>query len=503
MTQARAIKISINALGGQGGGVLSDWIVAAGELSGFIAQATSVPGVAQRTGATVYYIELFPRSVAEAAGKAPVLALMPSPGDVDIVIASELAEAGRAIQRGLVTAQTTLIASSHRVFAVVEKTAMADGRRNEDAILSAAKKCAGKFILGDMEAAADESGAPISAVLFGALAGARVLPILPSVFEGAIKQGGRAVEQNLKAFAKGLALADAQAPAPAKTAKAREAAAQADTQVSPFPPKAHAVIREGHRRVFDFQDAIYAQFYLDRLARLRDVDAPSGGEGRDWALLRAVAKHLALWMTYEDAIRVADLKTRASRLERVRKDVRAGPDQIVHVSEYLHPRAEEICDILPAIVAKPIRNSKMARRALKFALGEGRRVTTTKMRGFLPLYAMSRLRFVRRASDRYATEQKRIDGWLALIERSAGDYALACEIAGLQRLLKGYGDTHARGLRNYERIVAALPDVRRSADAAAALRGLRDAALADEDGIALNAALLRLNKTAPALSAAE
>ena len=54
------IKIAILAMGGEGGGVLADWIVNLGEENGYFAQTTSVPGVAQRTGATIYYVELFP-----------------------------------------------------------------------------------------------------------------------------------------------------------------------------------------------------------------------------------------------------------------------------------------------------------------------------------------------------------------------------------------------------------------------------------------------------------
>jgi indolepyruvate ferredoxin oxidoreductase beta subunit len=87
MTQ-QPIKIAIMAMGGEGGGVLADWIVDLAEANGFVAQTTSVPGVAQRTGATIYYVELYPRAQAEADGGQPVLALMPLPGDVDVVLAS-------------------------------------------------------------------------------------------------------------------------------------------------------------------------------------------------------------------------------------------------------------------------------------------------------------------------------------------------------------------------------------------------------------------------------
>ena len=114
-TTERPICVAILAMGGQGGGVLADWIVALAESQGWPAQSTSVPGVAQRTGATIYYIEMLPPK----AGRAPVLSLMPTPGDVDVVIAAELMEAGRSMLRGLVTPErTTLIASTHRAFAV-------------------------------------------------------------------------------------------------------------------------------------------------------------------------------------------------------------------------------------------------------------------------------------------------------------------------------------------------------------------------------------------------
>src|SRR6185369_11431964 len=132
------ITIAILAMGGEGGGVLADWLLDLAERSGYYAQTTSVPGVAQRTGSTIYYLEMFPEAAARAAGKEPVLALMPVPGELDIVVASELMEAGRAIQRGLVTPdRTTLIASTHRVYSMTEKTAAGDARVDDSIFLDA------------------------------------------------------------------------------------------------------------------------------------------------------------------------------------------------------------------------------------------------------------------------------------------------------------------------------------------------------------------------------
>jgi indolepyruvate ferredoxin oxidoreductase alpha subunit len=81
------ISVAITAMGGQGGGVLSDWILQVAEGAGWTVQTTSVPGVAQRTGATIYSVELCPP---RDGGPRPVLGLMPVPGDVDICLAAEL-----------------------------------------------------------------------------------------------------------------------------------------------------------------------------------------------------------------------------------------------------------------------------------------------------------------------------------------------------------------------------------------------------------------------------
>src|ERR1700748_2078211 len=202
---ARSINIAILAMGGEGGGVLADWIVDLGENSGYLAQTTSVPGVAQRTGSTIYYVELFPEEAARVAGKAPVLALMPVPGEVDVVIASELMEAGRAITRGLVTPdRTTLIASTNRVFSMTEKIAMGDGRADSEAFLKASGEAARIFIHHDFAAMAEKNRSVISATLFGALAGAGSLPFSRKQFEAAIERSGISVASSLKAFAAGF-----------------------------------------------------------------------------------------------------------------------------------------------------------------------------------------------------------------------------------------------------------------------------------------------------------
>ena len=120
---------------------------------------------------------------------------------------------------------------------------------------------------------------------------------------------------------------------------------------------------------------------------------------------------------------------------------------------------------------------------------KGRVVKTTSLGGFVLLYGLASLRRWRRSTLRYAIENERIERWLARIEATAKlNPQLAAEVASCQRLVKGYGDTHARGLSNFETLMAAL-DRAGTTMAPATLRELRDAALRDEHGDALRATL--------------
>lgn len=476
------------ALGGQGGGVLADWIIALAGRENYIAQGTSVPGVAQRTGATIYYIELFPKS-----DQPPVLALSPMPGDVDILIAAELMEAGRAILRGFVDrTRTVLIASTHRIYAISEKSAMGDGTANSEHVLRAAAARARQFIAFDMEQAADHAGTMISPVLFGALAASGALPFGRESFEAAIRESGIAVDANLKGFAAGFAGESGTAPPPSASLPAPTTPAGRRLQariLAELPGPAHMLAVEGVRRLLDYQDAAYADLYLHRLG------AVAAADDRDAArrLTCEAARHLALWMSYDDTIRVADLKTRASRATRVRTEIRAQPEQVVTVTEFMHPRLEEVCDTMPAWLGRRIRDSKILSALLSPLFRKGRHVASSSPGWFLFLRVVAGLRPWRPSTLRFQEEQVRIETWLTLVcDAAKSDGATALELVLNQRLIKGYGETFARGLGNFDRIIAAYRRLQTRPDCPALLRELREAALKDEEGRALSGALTRL-----------
>ena len=497
----RALTLVIGSLGGEGGGVLAGWVVKAAEIENFPVQSTSIPGVAQRTGATTYYIEIFPAPRDTLGGREPVMAMYQTPGNMDVVISSELMEAGRAIELGMVTPdRTTLIASTHRVYSILERSAMGDAMFDGDDVMKAADRLARRSIMFDMNRLVEQTGSVINAVLLGVLAGSEELPISPETFEKAIEQAGVAVKPNIASFRAGLAYVRGELELEPETKKPSRWARRAriDDMLGEvereFPPEAAALATEGLRRVVDYQNESYGAAYLARLRGVLAADKEAGGTGKGFALSAEAARYLALWMSYEDIIRVADYKSRAERMERVRAEVGAKPGEPVVVTEFLKPGFEEIASVLPPRLGHALtawKNKTEWRRNFHIAM----RVKTNSFFGFLRLWLLARMKWWRPKSFRFGQEQAEIATWLdALLAAAPRDYALAVEIAELPRLRKGYSDTHQRGLANYRRIFETLvqPATQGSGDAAAdaeAIRAAREAALTDEEGETLSTML--------------
>ncbi|TPL05084.1 MULTISPECIES: indolepyruvate oxidoreductase subunit beta family protein [unclassified Mesorhizobium] len=497
---AQVIKIAVLAVGGQGGGVLADWITDVAERNGYVAQSTSVAGVAQRTGATIYYIEM-----ARDTGRLPVFALSPSQGDVDILIAAELMEAGRAIIRGFVTPErTTLITSSHRIAAVSEKIEPGDGRASSEKVHTTAQAAAKRFIAFDMEKIAADNGTMISASLLGALAGSDALPFTRETYEQAIGAGGRGVKPSLAAFgaacdrARGIAAAPATAaekPAVAGSKPAPKVSGpetllkgwqELAGRVAALPEPLRDMAERGLKKVVDYQDIAYGGEYLDRLDRAVALDNAERG----YALSIAAAKHLANAMCYDDMIRVADLKTRSTRDKRVRKEVGVKEGSVLQVTEYFHPRIEEFCGTLPVGLGSYIESRPKLAAFLDRRINRGRHIRTDSFTGFAMLWFVGGLRRWRRRLLRHRVEVEHLERWYGLaLGYVPLDYALATEILNCRRLIKGYSDTHARAQSKFDRVLSALPMLKGRDDAADWIRRLREAALKDEKGDMLDGAL--------------
>ena len=414
------LTILIAALGGQGGGVLAGWIGRAARSEGLVVQATSTPGVSQRTGATSYYVEM-------VAPPAPALGLAPVPGRVDVLVCSELLEAARALERGMCTpARTVVVASTHRVYTTSEKMSGSDGRFESDRIVAAIHALARRAVLLDMESVRARHGAAISAVVFGALAGSGALPLSRGACEAAIREGGLGVTASLAAFADAFACAGA----PGEAAPPRPISTVAE------------IVAVGAAQLTAYQDARYAQQFVARVERL--ARAAQGRGERAETAVREGARSLALWMAYDDAIAVAAAKSRASRLARIRQEAGAGQGDIVRVRDYLRPGIAEIAAILPARLG-----AWLERRGRRSGGPPGRSVTieTTSVTGALALRLVAALRPLRPRSLRYAREQADIENWLAVFEHAlaGASQVTLLDLARLPRMRKGYGETHAAG----------------------------------------------------------
>lgn len=497
----RMFNIAVQALGGQGGGVLVDWIVDLAEHAGWTAQATSVAGVAQRTGATVYYIEL----VEPTPSRKPVLALMPIPGEVDILIAAELMEAGRAVERGFITRdRTTVIASSHRTYAIQEKMVPGNGIANGEAVMMEVRASARRLIAADMQTMAVEKGSVISASLFGALAGSGALPFDQEAFEAVVVRSGLGVEASLAALRAAAALAsqssfEADPPDDAMSTSARplpERAASSALQPlldrirADFPSPAWPWLGEGLARVCDWQDPAYGAEYLDRVLPFARADLGTDG----YALTIEAARWIAVAMSYDDVIRVADLKTRLERTARLRLEVGAKDGDVIGSEEYFHPRLEEAMGLLPVRWSAWLDEFPRLKNWVSRQLDQGRRIQSQSLRGHLQLRLLAALRRWRRGNRRHAEEMHHLQSWLdQAIDTVKVDSALATELLRCRRLVKGYSDTHARGTSRFDRLLTAAGRLRGRSDAAPQLATLRRAALRDAEGQALANELEKLN----------
>jgi indolepyruvate ferredoxin oxidoreductase beta subunit len=481
MNMNQPITILLAGLGGEGGGVLAEWLVELAIRGGHPAQATSIPGVAQRTGATTYYVEISPQSLAQLGGRVPIMSLAPVPGCVDLMVASELLEAVRAIQNGFVSPErTTLVTSSQRTLTTFEKLAPGDGRFDSERLLQVAGSNSRQLAAFDVGAATREAGTVPSAVLCGAIAASGVLPFDRTAFEDVIHASERGVAASLRGFALGFERCGAV------------------TGVSPTPSFSAEpdLIALGHARVVEFQDATYGELYVQRVERLRAAERLADPQGRQGGeLAREGARFLALWMAFDDVVRVADLKSRASRFDRVRREAGAKAGEVMRIADHFKPGVTEFSGLLPQSLAQRLQAWESRRR--RDGKSPLAKLRADSISGFLALRLLASLRWLRRRGQRYAEEQALIEHWLAVVESAAANsWETAFELALCARLIKGYGATNERAKENFKLIMNHWT----STDAGT-IRRAREAALADDSGSALDAAMTQAGAPARAVKA--
>lgn len=503
---SKPISLLICALGGEGGGVLTEWLVETARHAGYPAQATSIPGVAQRTGATTYYLEVFPVPLAELGARRPIFSLNPVPGALDAMISSELLETARQVGNGMTSPDRTLvITSSARTLTTQERMQLGDGRADPADLLKLVQQFSRAHQVFDMGAIAKEAGTVVSAVMLGAIAGSGLFPFTREQYEAVVKSGGKGAEASLRGFARAYEITDK-----ARTQKAYveqivgwarpavPSVATADsTAAHPagvVPKEAEDIFALGYARLVDYQGKAYADLYVKRLqsvlAAEREAD-PQAAHG--YATTAEMARWLALWMAFDDIVRVADLKSRAARWQRVQGEVKARDEDLLKVYDHFKPGVPEFAALLPqGMAAKLVAwdRKRVARGDQPWAMPL--KIGTHSVFGMVMLRTLASMKWLRARGSRFAVEQAMIDKWLqGVVHGTQRGWELGHEIALCGRLIKGYGSTNERGKENLLHVLDHLAQGGLAADAAKAVRTAREAALADDAGKALDAALVQ------------
>ena len=506
-THQQPITLLICALGGEGGGVLTEWLVDIARASGYAAQSTSIPGVAQRTGATTYYLEVFPVPMAELHGKRPIFSLNPVPGALDALVSSELLETARQIGNGMATAQRTLIlSSSSRTLTTAERMTPGDGRTDNAPLLDALRSHSREHHVFDMAKIAKDSGTIVSAVMLGAIAGSGLLPFKREAYEAVIKHGGKGFDASLRGFAAAFEQVSRQKDQAALVASllsndelpAHELIGLKADLAGKFPSQTHQMLKLGHARMLEYQGQAYADLYVQRLSRVLAAEQqadPAASQG--YATTMEMARWLALWMAFDDIVRVADLKSRASRWQRVLSEVKPGQDDLLHVYDHFKPGAPEFAALLPSSLAAKVTRWDRQRVANgKAPWAMALKIGSHSVLGMLSLRLLASLKWLRVRGSRYALEQTLIDKWLGVVVRSTqANWQLGHEVALCGRLIKGYGSTNERGKDNLLHVLDHLADLEHGASFAShslratAIAAARSAALQDEAGKALDQTL--------------
>ena len=284
------ITVLVCALGGEGGGVLAEWLAAVARQAGHPAQATSIPGVAQRTGATTYYLEFWPQPDTALGGRRPVFGLTPLPGKLDLLVSSELLETVRQIGNGMSMAdRTTVIASTARALTTAERMHLGDGRWDDAQLAAAIQANAQRHHVLDMAALTRDAGTVVSSVMLGCVAASGVLPFVRADYEAVVGVSGASAKASLRGFALGYEAVErqrAQVDAVHGLLSIKEHEIESlrgpgtyltDRSIAErFPPALHRRLAQGLERVTEYDGAGYGALYLQRLQAVWNAEQAAG-----------------------------------------------------------------------------------------------------------------------------------------------------------------------------------------------------------------------------------
>jgi hypothetical protein len=257
-----------------------------------------------------------------------------------------------------------------------------------------------------------------------------------------------------------------------------------------LPKSAVQVVSDGIHLLMDYQGSSYAQLYVDRVRRF--VRRP----GVDDAMLGEIARLMAQRMSYEDPIRIAQLKL--NEFETAAGDPGVAPADMVGKF-----RLDELIGARPAAVAEPVLD--VLERVGWTQMPVSIRFSTKSRWGIRRLKVEASLRRWRLFSVRYAKERAWVERWLHMISRSLDKQPRAASaMVQTATMIQGYSDAYRQGVADWHVIIDGLAKptfdgVLPLADLAAAVAEARGAVMPDPRQVALKRAIAEIR--ARALSA--
>jgi hypothetical protein len=270
-----------------------------------------------------------------------------------------------------------------------------------------------------------------------------------------------------------------------------------DDDAQPFlpdglPDNVVPVVSDGIHLLIDYQGTSYAQLYVDRVRRF--VRQP----GVDDAMLGEIARLMAMRMSYEDPIRIAQLKLAECETSAGDPRAQSGDD----VRKF---RFDELVGALPAAVAEPVLDvlEKLGWThkpvSIRFSSKSGWSIRRLRLE--------ASLRRWRLFSVRYAKERAWVERWLHMISRSLVKQPnAAATIVQTADMIQGYGDAYRRGLADWHAIIDGLAKptfdgVLPLAELAGAIAEARAAAMPDPRQAALKRTIAEIRARALSSSA--
>ncbi len=456
MNKKRSLRVLIATVGGQGGGVLSDWLIHGLLNANWNAASIGLLGLSQRAGTVTYYCE-----ASSDKEEKIVTSMFAMPGDVNLFIGQELLELGRLLSAGYASDDCVIIGNLGRTYTTLEKMPSENGVYDSSIITNAAEKLSPKNnYLVDAPAyvtAHQLQHLTSNAFLLGLVVASPVIDLPTEPFIKAIRDSEVNVNGNIKAFELGyqmfkdekihLGVNQFEIKDNLLSSKLKASCTNTDTLFEKIKSRCSKEVIDSIefacQRLEDYQDKEYVQSYLGMIDELRNINLVRP------ATVEAFAKNSALWLSYEDIPRVGQLKTKPDRFAKVFKEHGIGPQHIVKITDYFVPDVEQLVGMLPQPIAKLI--MKIGSRFTHDFEGKSfpLKIKSTSILGYWSLRLLSIGRYWRRSSLRHQYEMSKFNFWFDNLKRTQEESpAVAQIVAELARVIKGYGHVRVKAIND-------------------------------------------------------